>query len=158
MCLSHTFVPSPGTTPKADDFCIQSPTTFRMLTHQKSLTFHLLFCLYLSSIRQASDALGHVHVTLRHPLLSHGWVLMGGFVRGHLSISLPPLSSPTLPLFICILPTPLYHLQGPHPKANNLCIQSPTTFRMSTHQKSTTSHSFLHSYLNDIGRTLDALG
>jgi hypothetical protein len=24
-------------------------------------------------------------------------------VRGHLSVSLPPLSSPTLPLFICIL-------------------------------------------------------
>jgi hypothetical protein len=28
MYFSHTFVPSPGTTPKADDFCIQSPTTF----------------------------------------------------------------------------------------------------------------------------------
>jgi hypothetical protein len=37
-------------------------------------------------------------------------------VRGHLSVSLPPLSPPTLPLFICIFPTPLYHLQGPHPK------------------------------------------
>jgi hypothetical protein len=37
-------------------------------------------------------------------------------VRGHPSVSLPPLSSPTLPLFICISPTPLYHLQGPHPK------------------------------------------
>jgi hypothetical protein len=41
-------------------------------------------------------------------------------VRGHPSVSLPFLSSPTLPLFICISPTPLYHLQGPHPK--------PTTF------------------------------
>jgi hypothetical protein len=38
------------------------------------------------------------------------------FVRGHPSGSLPFLSSPTLPLFICISPTPLYHLQGPHPK------------------------------------------
>jgi hypothetical protein len=63
-------------------------------------------------------------------------------VRGHLSVSLPPLSSPTLPLFICILPTPLYHLQGPHPKANDPCIQSPTTFQISTHRESSTSHSF----------------
>jgi hypothetical protein len=31
-------------------------------------------------------------------------------VKGHLSVSLPPLSSPTFPMFICILPTPLYHL------------------------------------------------
>jgi hypothetical protein len=48
------------------------------------------------------------------------------FVRGHPFFSLPPLSSPTLPLFICILPTPLYHLQGPHPKANDfLDVNSP---------------------------------
>jgi hypothetical protein len=78
-------------------------------------------------------------------------------VRGHLSVSLPPLSSPTLPLFICILPTPLYHLQGPHPKAGDLRIQSPMTFWMSTHQKSSTSRSFLCLYLNDIGRTSDVL-
>jgi hypothetical protein len=85
-----------------------------------------------------------------------GWdmpkALWAEAVRGHPSISLPPLSSPTLPLFICILPTPLYHLQGPHPKANDLRIQSLTTFRMST------SHSFLHLYLNDIGCTSDTLG
>jgi hypothetical protein len=31
-------------------------------------------------------------------------------VRRHLSISLSPLFSPTLPLFICTSPTPLYHL------------------------------------------------
>jgi hypothetical protein len=37
-------------------------------------------------------------------------------VRGHLSVSLPFLSSPTLPLFIGISLTPLYHPQGPHPK------------------------------------------
>jgi hypothetical protein len=49
------------------------------------------------------------------------WDLVG--VRGHLSISLLPLSSPTLPLFIC---TP-----SPH-----LCIisrdytQRPTTFAL----------------------------
>jgi hypothetical protein len=83
---------------------------------------------------------------------------VGVAVRGHPSISLPPLSSPTLPLFICILPTPLYHLQGPHPKADDLCIQSPMTFWMSTHRKLSTSRSFLHSYLNDIGRTSDTLG
>jgi hypothetical protein len=79
-------------------------------------------------------------------------------VRGHPSVSLPPLSSPTLPLFICILPTPLYHLQGPHPKADDLCIQSPTTFRRSTHQRSSTSRAFLRSYLNNIRRVLDTLG
>jgi hypothetical protein len=38
------------------------------------------------------------------------------YVRGHPSVSLPLLSSSTLPLFICIFPTPLYYLQGPHPK------------------------------------------
>jgi hypothetical protein len=38
------------------------------------------------------------------------------YVRGHPFISLPPLSSPSLPLFICVSPTPLYYLQGPHPK------------------------------------------
>jgi hypothetical protein len=32
-------------------------------------------------------------------------------VRGHLSVSLPPLSSPTLPLFICISP----HTSVPSP-------------------------------------------
>jgi hypothetical protein len=37
-------------------------------------------------------------------------------VRGHLSISLPPLSSPTLPLFICI-PSP--HLCTITPKADD---------------------------------------
>jgi hypothetical protein len=67
-------------------------------------------------------------------------------------------SSPTLPLFICTLPTPLYHLQGLHPEADDLGIQSPTTFRMSTHQRSLTSHTFFHSYLNDIGCASDALG
>jgi hypothetical protein len=53
-------------------------------------------------------------------------------VRGHLSISLPPLSSPTLPLFICISPTPLYHLQAPHPKPTTFVLKSPMTFQMST--------------------------
>jgi hypothetical protein len=67
-------------TPKADNFCIQSPTTFQMSTHRKSSTFHLLFRSYLSSIRQALDTLGHVHVTLWHFPLSHGRLLMGGLV------------------------------------------------------------------------------
>jgi hypothetical protein len=84
MYFSHTFVPSPGTTPKADNLCIQSPTTFQMSTHQKSLTFCLLFRSYLSSIRQALHALGHVHMTLRHPPLLCGWLLMGGLVLGGL--------------------------------------------------------------------------
>jgi hypothetical protein len=57
--------------------------------------------------------------------LDLSWWLMMVSVRGHPSVSLPPLSSSTLPLFICILPTPLYHLQEPHPKADDLCIQSP---------------------------------
>jgi hypothetical protein len=86
MYFSHTFVPSLGTTPKADNFCIQSPTTFQMSTHQKSLTFRLLFRSYLSSIGQASDALGHVHMTLRHPPLSRGWLSMGGLVLGGLAL------------------------------------------------------------------------
>jgi hypothetical protein len=40
MYFSHTFVPSPGTTPKANDFHIQSPTTFHSFLHS-----------YLNSIR-----------------------------------------------------------------------------------------------------------
>jgi hypothetical protein len=79
-------------------------------------------------------------------------------VRGHPSISLPPLSSPTLPLFICIIPTPLYHFQEPHPKADNLRIQSPMMFWMSTHHKSSTFRSLLRSHPNDIGHASDALG
>jgi hypothetical protein len=51
ICIfPHTFVPSPGTTPKADDLRIQSPTTFRMSTHRKSSTL----CSFLST---ASDEL-----------------------------------------------------------------------------------------------------
>jgi hypothetical protein len=84
MYFPYTSVSSPGTTPKANDFCIQSPTTFQMATHRKSLTFRSFLRLYLNSIRQASDALGHIHVTLQHPLLSHGWLLMGGLVLGGL--------------------------------------------------------------------------
>jgi hypothetical protein len=61
-------------------------------------------------------------------------------VRGHPSISLLPPSSPTLPLFICTSPIPLYHLQGPHSKANNFCTHNPMTFQKSTHWMSSTSH------------------
>jgi hypothetical protein len=71
MYFPHTFVPSPGTTPKADDFCIQSLTTFRMSTHQKLSTFHSFLHSYLNSIGWALDTLGHVHITLWHPPLSH---------------------------------------------------------------------------------------
>jgi hypothetical protein len=41
-------------------------------------------------------------------------------VRGHPPVSLPLLSSPTLPLSICISPTPLYYLQGPYPQSQRL--------------------------------------
>jgi hypothetical protein len=51
-----------------------------------------------------------IHIYFVHPQFFHS------AVRGHLFVSLPPLSSPTLPLFICISHTPLYHLQGPHTK------------------------------------------
>jgi hypothetical protein len=39
MYFPHTPVPSLGTTPKADDFHIQSPTTFQMSTHWLSAPF-----------------------------------------------------------------------------------------------------------------------
>jgi hypothetical protein len=84
MYFPHTFVPSPGTTPKADDFRIQSPMTFRMSTHRKSLTFRSFLCSYLNSIGWASDALGQVRVTLWHPPLSRGQLFMGGLVLGGL--------------------------------------------------------------------------
>jgi hypothetical protein len=75
-------------------------------------------------------------------------------VRGHPSVSLSFLSSTTLLLFICISPTPLYHLQGPHPK--------PMTFVFKVRWLSrcwlTESHSFLRSYLNSIRHASDALG
>jgi hypothetical protein len=50
------------------------------------------------------------------------WDIMMETVKGHPSISLLPLFSPTLPLFICTPPTPLYHLQGP--------TQRPMTFAL----------------------------
>jgi hypothetical protein len=64
-----------------------------------------------------------------------------GDVRGHTSISLPPLSSPTLPLFICISPTPLYHLQGPHSK--------PTTFIFKVQQLSAPSSTHTSAALDE---------
>jgi hypothetical protein len=81
-------------------------------------------------------------------------------IRGHPSISLPLLSyyPPHLPLSICILPTPWYHLPGPHSKADDFPIQSPTTFQKSTHQMSSTSNLLFHLYLSRIRRVLDALG
>jgi hypothetical protein len=52
------------------------------------------------------------------------------FVRGYLSVSLPPLSFPPLsytpsplphsPLFICTLPHSLYHHQVPNSKSRQL--------------------------------------
>jgi hypothetical protein len=73
-------------------------------------------------------------------------------VRGHPSVSLLPLSSPTSPLFICTPPTPLYHLQGPHSKANNSRTHNLMTFQKSTHWMSSTSCIPLCSYLSSIGQ------
>jgi hypothetical protein len=80
MYIPHTFVSSPGTTPKADNFRIQSPMTFWMSTHRKSSTSRSFLCSYLNSIGCASDALRQVHVTLQHPPLSGGQLFMGGLV------------------------------------------------------------------------------
>jgi hypothetical protein len=55
-------------------------------------------------------------------------------VRGQPSVSLLPLSSPALPLFICTFPIPLYHPQGPHSKADNSRIQSPTALQKSIYR------------------------
>jgi hypothetical protein len=68
----------------------------------------------------------------RCPRLSwHLWTC----VRGHPSISLLPLSSPTLHLFICLHPpSPLYYLQGPCLRPTTSRPDSPTTFQKSTHQ------------------------
>jgi hypothetical protein len=56
-----------------------------------------------------------------------------GTCKGHPSVSLLPLSSPALPLFICTFPIPLYHPQGPHSEADDSRIQSPMTSQKSTH-------------------------
>jgi hypothetical protein len=65
---------------------------------------------------------------------------------------------PHLPLSICILPIPLYHLLGPHSKADDFCIQSPTTFQKSTPRTSSTSRVLLRSCLSFIGQASDAFG
>jgi hypothetical protein len=66
-------------------------------------------------------------------------------VRGHPSVSLLPLSSPTLPLFICIPP--------PH-----LCTSSQGPHLKPTHRMSSTSRLPLRSHLSHIGQASDALG
>jgi hypothetical protein len=80
-------------------------------------------------------------------------------VRGHLSVSLPPLSSPTLPLFICIPPpSPLYHLQGPHLKLMTSMPDSVMTFWRLTHQESTTSNPLHRPDPNGTGQAADTPG
>jgi hypothetical protein len=69
---------------KADDFHIQSPTTFQKLTHRMLSTAHVLLLSYLSRIGRASDTLGQVRMTLLHPLPSCGYLFMGGLVLGGL--------------------------------------------------------------------------
>jgi hypothetical protein len=61
----------------------------------------------------------HQGLSLAYRLLLFQQTL-AAFVRGHPSVSLPLLSSLTLPLSICISPTPLHHLQGPHPQSRRL--------------------------------------
>jgi hypothetical protein len=58
--------------------------TFWMSTHQKSSTSRSLLRSYLNNTGRASDTLGQVHVTLRHPPLSRGQLVMGGLVLGGL--------------------------------------------------------------------------
>jgi hypothetical protein len=53
---------------EADDFHTQSLMTFQKLTHWMLSTSCVPLCSYLSCIRQALDALGHVHMTLQHPI------------------------------------------------------------------------------------------
>jgi hypothetical protein len=77
-----------------------------------------------------------------------------GSVRGHLSFSLPLLSSPTTPSTPPVhmyIPhtsvTPRYHLQGPYQKPTTFIPEGPTTFQRSTHQMSSTFSLLPHSYL-----------
>jgi hypothetical protein len=62
----------------------ESLTTHQMSTHQMLSTSCSFLHMCLSSIGQASDALGQVHVTLQHPMLSRGCSFMGGLVLGGL--------------------------------------------------------------------------
>jgi hypothetical protein len=96
-----------------------------------------------------------MHIT-RHA--GHFKILELVSVRGQPSVCLLPLSSPALPLFICTFPIPLHHPQGPHSKADDSCIQSPTTFQKPTHRLSSTPRAPLCSYPSRIGRASDALG
>jgi hypothetical protein len=63
--------------------------TFRMSTHQKSSTPRTFLHSYLNDIGRASDALGSVRVTLWHPPLSRGRLVMGGLVLGGLVLQSP---------------------------------------------------------------------
>jgi hypothetical protein len=56
----------------------------------------------------------------------HEWLFDS--VRGHLSISLPLLPSPTLPLFICIPPLTSVPSPGITPKANDFHAQCSDDF------------------------------
>jgi hypothetical protein len=69
---------------KADDFHTHNQTTFQKSTHRLSSTSCVPLCLYLSCIGLASDALGPVRMTLRHPPPSWGHPFMGGLVIGGL--------------------------------------------------------------------------
>jgi hypothetical protein len=56
------------------------------------------------------------------------WEVHTQSVRGHLSVSLPPLSSPTLPLFICIPPLTSVPSPGTTPTAGNVHTRQSDDF------------------------------
>jgi hypothetical protein len=86
-------------------------------------------------------------------------------VRGHLSVSLPLLFSPTIPLnspcsyvyspHLCNASVPL---QGPYPKPMTFIPEGPTTFCRSTHQMSSTFILLLRLYLSSTRQASDTLG
>jgi hypothetical protein len=79
-----TLVPSPGTTPKADDFHTQQSDDFLDVDSLEVVNFHSHSCSDLNGTGQAAHASGQVHVTLQHPLPSCGHPYMGGLVLGGL--------------------------------------------------------------------------
>jgi hypothetical protein len=83
---------------------------------------HRCNCLSISSFIQASSPIHHDKGSLPY-LNPHQ--CRGTSVH---FLTSPPLSSPTLPLFICISPTPLYYHQGPYLKFDDSRIRRSNDF------------------------------
>jgi hypothetical protein len=101
---------------------------------------HVIICVEWACILAGWDH------NIKMPQLSQGQYCRG--VKGHLFVSLPPLSLPTLPLnspcpYVCSPHTCNTSVSSPGtiPKANDSCIQKPTTYQKSTHQKLSTPPS-----------------